>query len=227
MTAIIEHNKYNSSHIYKIQSSLTDKIYIGSTCQALSQRMGGHNRHYSKYLRDNKLYITSYEIIKLGDAYITLIEKCNYNNKQQLNKREGEIIKDNINICVNKCIAGRNMKEWIQDNKQLIQVKKKQYKQDNKESIAEHSKQHYEINKQSILEQRKQYYETNKQSVLERQKQYNETNKQVIRERIKQTYTCECGKLLTIRKKTRHIITTKHLQLINKLYLDELTYYIL
>ena len=37
-------------------------------------------------------YISSFEIIKLGDAYITLIEECNYNNKQQLLKREGEII---------------------------------------------------------------------------------------------------------------------------------------
>ena len=81
MAAIVEHNKYNSSHIYKIQSSLTDKIYIGSTCQALSQRMAGHMKDYKIYLKDNtKRYISSYEIIKLGDA-------CQKRNLWQVYKR--------------------------------------------------------------------------------------------------------------------------------------------
>ena len=121
MAAIVEHNKYNSSRIYKIQSSLTDKIYIGSTCQALSQRMAGHMSDYNKYLNDNtKSNISSFEIIKLNDAYISLIEECNFNNRQQLEKREGEIIKEHINICVNKLIAGRTRNEWRDDNKQEL-----------------------------------------------------------------------------------------------------------
>lgn len=200
MAVIVEHNKYNSSRIYKIQSSLTDKIYIGSTCQALSQRMAGHNRHYKQYLKTNTNYITSYEIIKLGDAFITLIEECNYNNKQQLLMREGELIKDNINIVVNKSIAGRTNNEWRDDNKEEL-IK---YRQDNKESI-------------------KQYYNDNKEIILERQKKHYESNKQVIREKAKKTYLCDCRKTLTISNKLTHEKSKKHiLFIINQYYINEL-----
>ena len=83
------------------------------------------------------------------------------------------------------------------------------------------------MHKEHINEYKKLHYETNKHSVLERQKQYYETNKQVIKEKAKKTYLCDCGTTTYILHKTHHIKTTKHLQLINKLYLDELTYYIL
>ena len=143
MAEIVEHNKYNSSRIYKIQSSLTDKIYIGSTCQALSQRMAGHMSDYNKYLNDNtKSNISSFEIIKLNDAYISLIEECNFNNRQQLEKREGEIIKEQINICVNKLIAGRTRIEWRDDNKQYKE-QKAQYYSNNKQLILEKAKKTY------------------------------------------------------------------------------------
>ena len=105
-------NKYNSSKIYKISSNLTDKIYVGSTTQTLSQRLSDHVSQYKRYVRINDRYITSYEIIKLGDYYITLIEENNFNNKQQLFKREGEVIKLNINNVVNKIIAGRTKAEY-------------------------------------------------------------------------------------------------------------------
>ncbi len=95
-----EVNKYNHSKIYKICSKLTDKIYIGSTTQTLSQRLSEHISHYKLYVKTNTKHITSYEIIKLGDYYITLIEENNFNNRQQLFKREGEVIKLNINNVV-------------------------------------------------------------------------------------------------------------------------------
>ena len=209
MAAIIEHNKYNSSRIYKISSSLTDKIYIGSTTQTLSQRMGGHNRHYKLYLKDNtKLYVSSFEIIKLGDAFIKLIEESNYNNKQQLEKREGEIIKDNINICVNKVIAGRTIHEWRDDNKEIIAKKMKQYNQDNKKVVAEKAKQ---------------YRQDNVKIIAEYNKQYQQYNKEIIAEKAKKTYICECGKTLTICHKSSHEKSKKHISFItNQYYINEL-----
>ena len=222
MTEIIERNKYNTSRIYKICSNLSDKIYVGSTTQSLAQRLSEHIRDYKIYLKDNtQKFMMSYEIIKLNDAYISLIEECNFNNRQQLHKREGEVMKEYNNIIVNKLIAGRTIKQWGIDNKEEL-IK---YRLDNKESIAEKVKQYYETNKQSILTQQKQHYETNKQSVLEQKKQYYEINKQSILEQRKQTFLCNCGKTLTICHKFKHEQTTKHLQLINKLYIDELTYY--
>ena len=193
----VEYNKYNNSRIYKISSSLTDKIYIGSTCQALSQRMAGHMKDYKCYMNGKSNYVSSYDIIKLGDAYISLIQEYNLNNRQQLFIKEYEIMKLNINIIVNKQFTGRTDSEYRQDNKEIIAKRDKKYNQDNKAMLAIKDKQKYLNNKQSILE------------------------------KAKQTFLCDCGTILTIITKSRHIKTTKHLQLINKLYLDELTYYIL
>ena len=70
-----EHNKYNRSKIYKICSNLTDKIYIGSTTQTLAKRLYHHVSQYTSYNIDNsKVYVSSFEIIKLEDYYISLIE---------------------------------------------------------------------------------------------------------------------------------------------------------
>ena len=102
-----EVNKYNHSKIYKICSNLSDKYYIGSTTQTLAQRLSKHTSNYKQYIKTNINHITSYEIIKLGDSYITLIEEHNFNNRQQLFKREGEVMKLNINNIVNMIIAGR------------------------------------------------------------------------------------------------------------------------
>ena len=200
MAAIVEHNKYNSSRIYKIQSSLTDKIYIGSTCQALSQRMAGHIKDYKDYLKDNtKKFFTSYEIIKLGDAFITLIEECNYNNKQQLLSYEGEFIKLNINITVNLRIAGRSKKEYKRDNIDRIKARDVAYQIIKKED--------YKIYR-------------NKPENKQRIKEYGE-------QRRSEKINCICGEEIIKIFQLRHNKTKKHLQLINKLYLDELTYYLL
>jgi len=116
-----EINRYNNSKIYKICSNLTDKIYIGSTTQTLSQRLSEHVKNYKTHIKNNNTkYVSSYEIIKYGDFYITLIEECNYNNRQQLFKREGEFIKLNINNAVNMLIAGRTQKEYVIINKEHI-----------------------------------------------------------------------------------------------------------
>ena len=99
-----------------IQSNI---IYIGSTVQALAVRFGGHkvNKKGSlyQYIKDN------YE----GDfkaCYIELIENFECNNKEELNKREGEIIRqykaDNNYIVLNKNIAGRTYNEYDEDNKE-------------------------------------------------------------------------------------------------------------
>ncbi len=111
-----EVNKYNHSKIYKICSNLTDKIYIGSTTQTLAKRLYAHVLDYKQYVKTNTKYITSFEIIMLGDYYITLIEEHTFNNRQQLCRREGEIIKLNINNVVNKQITGRTDTEYYNDN---------------------------------------------------------------------------------------------------------------
>jgi len=69
---------------------------------------------------------SSSELIKQGDAYIELIEAYPCNNKEELCKREGEVMRATENT-VNKQLAGRTQKQYNKDNKEAIVIRKKQY----------------------------------------------------------------------------------------------------
>ena len=132
---------YNNGKIYTIRSrSRPDLIYVGSTTQPLSKRLGEH-RHSSNRC-------SSKQIIDLGDAYIELVEEYSCSNKEQLHRREGQLMRS-LN-CVNKAIAGRTRAEHYKDNKDKISKQKKQYRSDNKDKI----KQYY---KDKISKKQKEY----------------------------------------------------------------------
>lgn len=133
---------YKNGRIYKITSDFSDKIYIGSTCQQLSKRMTTHRNSYKCFLAGKQGNMTSYELIKLGDAIIILIEDFPCEKKEQLHARERYYIELHKNICVNKAIPGRTQKEYHNDNKE----KEQEYRKANKEKIK---KQHQE-NKEQI-----------------------------------------------------------------------------
>ena len=127
--------KYENGKIYKIESDQTDKVYIGSTTQRLSQRMAKHRDKYKIYLKGNYHFVTSFDILKFGDAKIFLIENYPCSNKEELEARERHYIK--TTNCVNKCQPGRTDKEYYEDNKEKIKEKKKVYKEANKEAIKQ------------------------------------------------------------------------------------------
>ena len=207
-------NKYQNGKIYCIRSPSTDKIYIGSTIeQYLSNRFGGHNRDYKRFLNGNRKNVSSFEIIKLGDAYIELLEAYPCNSKLELCKKEGELIRLHSDNCVNRCIAGRTRKDYLSDNKEKIMEQQKQNYKDNKETIKPKRKQNYEDNKEII----KQHYEDNKEIIKENKKKYYEINKDVINEKLKTKYNCECGTELRISHKFRHNKTIKHQTYLNSI----------
>jgi len=117
---------YSNGKIYKIRSYQTDDVYIGSTTQTLSKRIGGHRTTYIQYLEGKNHYVTSYKIVAFEDAYIELVCLFPCNSKMELEKREGEEIR--ACVCVNKRIAGRTKKEYRADNREKIQTYKKQYR---------------------------------------------------------------------------------------------------
>lgn len=119
-------SNYKNGKIYAIRSFKTELIYIGSTICPLSRRVGQHRLDFK--MNKNK---SSKEIIKYTDNYIELIENYPCNNRDELCKREGEIIRKNISKCVNNNIAGRNKKEWDIDNKSHIE----DYVNKNRETI--------------------------------------------------------------------------------------------
>lgn len=194
---------YFYGKIYKIHSpSHPDEgVYIGSTCQPLSMRMGGHRRDYKKFKNGKISYVTSFKFLEYDDAIIELVCKYPCNSKQELNRQEGEHIKKS-SCCSNKNIAGRSRKEYYDDNR---------------EQILEYKKEHYLKNRDVILESKKLYYIDNKNQILEKQKLYYNDNKDRIAEyyqknkiKLKEKVECECGCIVSRYSLSRHKKTKKH-----------------
>ena len=123
-------NKYNKSKIYKIVSSSSDKIYIGSTTRTLAQRLSKHVCDYRVYLAGKRHYVTSFDIISFGDYSIQLISNHVLENKEQLLLLEGKQIMLYRDVCVNMTIPGRTRQEqyhqYYLDNKETIKHRKTQ-----------------------------------------------------------------------------------------------------
>jgi hypothetical protein len=133
---------YQNGKIYSIRSHQTDKFYIGSTCSPLYKRLYQHRNYYNK----KKIIVSSYEIIKFDDHYIELIEDYKCERRDQLIKREGELIRENINNVVNIKIMGRTKKE-----------SDKIYKDVHRDEIKKKRKEYYIKNKDVIIEKVKQW----------------------------------------------------------------------
>jgi hypothetical protein len=89
--------------IYKIVSDSTDKVYIGSTTQALQKRLKGHKNNHKKYLNGKYSYVSSFEVIKYGNYRIELIKEIEFIDKKNLLILEGYYITNTKNA-VNKMI---------------------------------------------------------------------------------------------------------------------------
>ncbi len=86
--------------VYTIKSFQTNLYYIGSTYQPLSKRFWEHKNNFKNFHNKNK-YCASFEILKYDDAYIEILEKTEYLDRQELFKRENELIRENIEKVVN------------------------------------------------------------------------------------------------------------------------------
>jgi hypothetical protein len=100
--------------------------------------MSDHRSDYKNYLDGKHNYVSSYEILKHGDAYIELIYEGEFESKSEMQKREGQEIRETN--CVNKYIAGRTYQEWRNDNKETIAEQLHDYYEQNKPKIAEQKK---------------------------------------------------------------------------------------
>lgn len=127
---------YSKGKIYTIRSHQTDDIYIGSTTQSLSERLRGHKRSWYCWIKSGRCIKdirASYEILDFDDAYIELLEDYPCERKEQLHKREGQLIREMD--CVNKRIAGRTDKEYREENRERISGVNRLYREKNKERI--------------------------------------------------------------------------------------------
>ena len=117
---------YKNSKVYKIWSPKGDKIYIGSTTKKmLCQRMTAHRTCYKFWKTHKGRFITSFLLFEeygLDNCYIELLEAKECLLKDELNQLEGKYIRNLV--CVNKNITGRTLKEYRDDHKEEIKIKK-------------------------------------------------------------------------------------------------------
>ena len=68
-------NKYYNGQIYKIICNISKKMYIGSTSYNISLYvvLKNHKENYKSFLKGNKCYITSIEILKNKNYFIYYI----------------------------------------------------------------------------------------------------------------------------------------------------------
>ncbi len=186
-------NKYNNSKIYTIRCRDDNNlIYVGSTTRLLYKRWYEHKRRYNNENCDayNKLLYVKMRELGVGSFYIELYENINCDCMEQLNKREGQIIREIGTL--NKNIAGRTFKEYYIDNleqkKQYYIKNKEQYNNDPemKEKMKQYKKEYN--NDSEIKEKKKQFMKqyNNKPEVKAKRKEYN--NSPEIKEKRKEYY---------------------------------------
>ena len=179
-------NKYSRSKIYTIRCRTdTDLIYIGSTTDLLSKRFSSHKGSCNN--ENNKGYnLNVYKIMRdnggIENFYIELYENFICNDRNELNKREGEVIR--LIGTMNKCGI-----LTTEERKEDIKEQKKQYYQENKEQ----RKQYYQDHKEELNEQNKKYQEEHKEEIKEQKKQYYQENKETIHCNICDCYILKSG----------------------------------
>ena len=116
--------RYQNGKIYAIRSNQTDKVYIefGSTCMPLSKRLYGHRKDKKNFDNGKFRFVSSFDMLEFPDAYIELLEEFPCDNKMQLERREGQIMRATENT-VNMRIAGRTIAEYRRDNVEQIRQK--------------------------------------------------------------------------------------------------------
>ena len=106
---------YQLGKIYTIRSLSSPDIYVGSTIQTLAVRMAKHRQDY----KINISLGLHKEIVKdISEWKIELHELYPCNTRQELHRREGEVIREIGTL--NKCIAGRTHQERYREYKDKV-----------------------------------------------------------------------------------------------------------
>ena len=146
-----EMNKYQNGKVYLITDLNYTKIYYGSTCESLSQRMARHRYSYERHLRGKYGKIQVFDLFDefgIENCKIELAEHCACNSKEELLKCEGSYIRNNE--CVNKKQVSRTPKEYREEKHEYIQFQRNIYKELHPDKIKE---QHTKL-KTSCLSQK-------------------------------------------------------------------------
>ena len=181
-------NKYQYGKIYKIVDTTNpDMVYVGSTTYDLNVRMIKHKCDAKQRPELSKLYTYMNEV-GIDKFDIHHIEDYPCEGKEELRKREGELIKDIGTL--NQRIAGRSKKEynkfWSEENREKIYEQARQRRIDNPEKTKSNAKKH--------------------------RKAFNERHKEELKAKASIKFDCECGGKYTAGHKHEHMNSKRHLK---------------
>lgn len=155
---------YSKGKIYRIVCNETGEQYIGSTTQTLAHRLAKH-RNNAKIPNQQ---CSSKQIIERGNYAIVLIEECQCENKEQLERRERHFIE--TLDCVNRYVPTRTRKEYCRDNYEMIAEKRRKYEADNRQRLRERQRLYRLNNKEKTDEYQRTYVEANRDWINENQR---------------------------------------------------------
>lgn len=161
-------SKYEHGKIYKIISSQSDKMYIGSTVSKyLCERMG---QHKYAFVHKNVKKCRANEIVQYDDAKIVLIENYPCKSRDELLQREQFWIDQHQNDCLNAHKAWKGPM-----------------------STQDYHKQKYERKKSEISLKSKERYAKNCEAIKQKAKEYRAQNQEKIQAKKLERITCDCG----------------------------------
>ena len=138
------------------------------------------------------------------DWYIELHEDYPCERKEQLAKREGEIIRQIGTL--NQIIAGRSIEEWKNEGgREKRQIYHKSYR---------------EINKEKLSDDKKQYYINTKDERVQYLNNYRKEHKNEINKQKREEIICNCGCKTSRGHLARHMKTEKYLKMMENLKIN-------
>ena len=140
---------YQNGKIYIIRNKVNDLTYIGSTCQSLSQRMAQHRVDTKKNKKNNMKLHKLMNELSAENFYIELIDYYPCDTREELFKKEGEYIRHHQSM-LNSKIQGRTDKEYREENREEILMKKKKHYEQNREHYLQKVKEYSEANKDEV-----------------------------------------------------------------------------
>ncbi|DBA03307.1 TPA: hypothetical protein N0F65_011666 [Lagenidium giganteum] len=127
--------------IYKIVSTQSDHVYVGSTFNTIRDRFHGHKKAYSKWAKGKHCEIAIYPCFK---QEYQVVDRTHLEAYEQLWISKLTCVNKNNPIRIDKL----SKKAYYENNKDKIH----QYREKNKEKISEKRQQYLERNKEKISE---------------------------------------------------------------------------
>ena len=186
-------NIYENGKIYAVKNDITDDIYIGSTIVSLCKRMVKH-RCDAKMRPNTTSLSRKMSEIGIKHFYIELVEDYPCKNREHLNKREGELIRELATI--NKRVEQRTPTE--------IAEQRREYREKHHDHFLECRREWAEKNREKLREQNRAQKAKDKDKIYERDKAWKSTK-----------IECPCGGKYTNCHKAEHLKCKKHQDYIN------------